>query len=257
VVSPDLLPFAYLGQWAPPLAHRAAVTAASNQPGPGTTLADWIRYLGVLLSVIGALAVAPNALPVWLKRFREASRRALDRARDALRRLLKRPVPGGDGGVALKKPGIHATAHAGRVKGGGGGIWEHLRRAEKDIDDLFAKAEMHDERIGTLAAAQEQDAAALQRARQELLAAMAERYRQAERIDADALPLVAAGILIAGIPGELAAWHLGYASIAIAGWLSFVGWRKLWSAWRAPKRPGKAGTAQQPAAAGQREAQRR
>jgi hypothetical protein len=47
-------------------AHQAAliILNASAPPDQGTSSADWIRYSGIMLSVIGAVAVAPTALPM-------------------------------------------------------------------------------------------------------------------------------------------------------------------------------------------------
>lgn len=65
--------------------------------------------------------------------------------------------------------------------------------------------------------------------------------RQAERVDARAVVLIAAGVVLTGIPGELADWHpLGIASVAgqrRPGWadpaVAVVGAMTIWRIWTA------------------------
>ena len=178
-----------------------------------THLADWIRRVGIAVSVAGAFEAAPDGTARawrwtagWLQRVRIwlAKRLPWLRPRAAPPALIT-----GTGGAAMGKGRI--SAH--------GTVWAPNAPGWEQIPLLYSMHMALDRRVIAIERQAQELAEGvrgeLRQAVDELRAASAaitlrieETENRTAQADARGIWVVAAGIVIAGVPGELAAWPL-------------------------------------------------
>lgn len=95
------------------LACHSGITAGPARGAPGPTEADWIRWTGVVVGVVGAIVVAPTGALVLLSEVLDAIRRAWRVARRAAARWL--PWLRRDANVQLVPAPLQFSAPEGAV----------------------------------------------------------------------------------------------------------------------------------------------
>jgi hypothetical protein len=191
---------------------------------PGMTESDVIRWAGVVVGVAGVVLAIPDGIAAawrWVKNWR-------DRAWSVARRLLGRPGQlDGSGGTQLKKLGFAGQGYVDK--------WQPWREDAEDgekIGILHEQIEIVRDMIVGLRQQADRTAQDLKNDVREAegrvtgqLRELASEIRgersQASRVDARGFGPIAFGIILTGLPDELAA-------VAVVGWL-VVGGAVVWT----------------------------
>jgi hypothetical protein len=213
--------------------HHAAVHPAA--PPLGNTESDWIRRIGVLVGLTGAVIAAWDGA-TWLAR---GTRDFVIKWWRNLRaqivsfwlRLRRKPTTRH---VSLADAGA-GTATLGKLgMSGSGFVWNSGASAGEKADILYREILRIYERINELdqtvmanhaeiQALIEAQVGEVREAHRRLEALLAAKERHETRVDGRGLLLVAAGILLTGIPDELARYPpLGWTITAVAACLTAV-----------------------------------
>ena len=182
--------------------------------------ADWIRWAGVAIAVTGALIATPDGTrAAW-----HGITRAGNRIRDLLARYL--PFLCRTTRAELKQD-ADAGASAERMSVSRRIEWNARARDKDKIEFLHQQVELLWQELTAVRHEIPRVEAALrsdleraevrqQGAYQQLAGHLEARERRAARVDAHGIWPIGAGIVLTGIPGELAA-------VAVLGWLSIAG----------------------------------
>jgi hypothetical protein len=197
-------------------------------------LAEWIRWTGVVIALLGVLIATPDGVTDIARRGRTAA----GRMRGTLARLIpllkRNHRPAGEFGGSIRLDSYGGTITLGRP-------WEPDADDSRKIEVLHQqvrllladvgkfKAEVGD-RFTAVTSAIEQSETRLRAAHGKLAEAFEARDRRAAQVDARGLWPIGFGILLTGIPAELAYIHaLGVAVItaaaAVTAWLGIDGIR--------------------------------
>lgn len=169
---------------------------------------DITRWIGVAITIVGALIVSPDATADHAGRWARWTVRAWRRLEGAVRRIMRRPRT------------VHLTLGGSIVASGGGTATMSVtgtacgeapdRSVEGRLDRLEKRADVTDARLADASAQANADRAALQQG----LGQVREEYRtgtaklharldhseaQALEVDAAALPVVALGVIVSGL----------------------------------------------------------
>jgi len=226
--------------YCPPVVH-------AMPPALGTALPDWVRRSGVAVAIIGTAVAAPEGTALiwrWVKG-------AAGRARGWLASTwLVHVLP-----FLRKSATLHGVAAHLRAEAGVGAVatgvagWDATASLEGKVDRLhdqmqwvFAEIEKvrQEARDGVAGLRQvvEQQADELRTAQQAHQAAHAAAQRQAAQVDARGVVLIGVGVIMTGIPDELAYfWPVGWLFIAGGVALSFWWAYRAWSQRRTEAQP--------------------
>jgi hypothetical protein len=240
--------FTAMGMLACPPAVTATLMHAvgTAQAAGGPTEADWIRWAGVAVGMIGAVVVAPAGTLVIVGQAAAAARRMLTWARSKLARWI--PWLRRDATVH----GVTATAHlsagggavaTGRASVYGGSPEQQIAQLREELQEIWgelreARSEARDNHAA-LSARVDRETGQLRSEHQALTEELKAERRRDAQIDARGLPLIGLGILLAGVPDGLAVvgW-LGWAVVAFSACLAV--WLGVWPAgawlWRKVRR---------------------
>ena len=217
--------------YCPPVVH-------AMPPALGTTLSDWVRRSGVAVAIIGTAVAAPEGTALiwrWVKG-------ALGKARSWLASTwLAHVLPflrksatvhgmaahlrtdAGFGAVAIGAPGWDAAAS---LEGKVHRLHDQMQWAFAEIEK--ARQEARDSVAG-LRQVVEQQADELRTAQQAHQAVHAAAQRQAAQVDARGVVLIGVGVIMTGIPDELAYfWPVGWffiaGGVALSLWWAYRAW---------------------------------
>jgi hypothetical protein len=186
-----------------------AVHHAGTHQDSGHVEADWIRRVGVIIAVAGALIAAPDGTAsIWARvvELRRQIRRLLARYLPFLRRAIPGEVTSsGDSGV-----GTEAMTVRKRVE------WDNSALPDDKIERLHQQVEFLIQEVDDLRKASDAHHAALRTEIAQAEARSGERYRElvrrfeaqerrTARVDARGIWVISSGIVLTGIPDELAA----------------------------------------------------
>jgi hypothetical protein len=204
----------------------------------GPTEADWIRWVGVTLAIVGTVVAAPKGTLLIVSQTFNAGRWLSGLIRRTMARILRRrrQSVSGLGGVAMAKMSGAGTLSA------IGSVWSSSESVEQKIERLRgqigevrqavneARQEAR-QNHSALSARLDQEADALRAADKALTDRLEAEGRQAARIDARGVVLIGLSVVLTGIPDGLAAvaW-VGWFVIAVAA--VFVFCLALWPAFR-------------------------
>jgi hypothetical protein len=188
----------------PACCHRMLLAVAGHN-APGSTEADLIRYVGVAVAVIGALVAAPDGAAVI---GRQASRVGRRIAAYLHLSFLRKNVT--VHGLPAK---MRFGAPAGRVQVGT--EWESaapdtrkieiLHEQMKELEsDIARLGEDMRKRFTALRTVLDEEMFGLRGAQQSLIRQIEAAERRAARVDARGIWPIGFGIVLTGIPGELA-----------------------------------------------------
>lgn len=195
-----------------------AIMAEHTAAGPSLTNSDVIRWIGVAIAVAGIILATPGGIAsAW-----HSTKRWNRKMRALGRRLLRRPQQiTGSVGAILARLNLSGSAFAHK--------WQRwLPRAGPDlkIDILHQQVEILLEEIGKLHAKVDQIGRDLRKEIQEAEERVMGQVRRVEsefhgertrasRVDARGLGPIACGIILTGLPDELA-------GVAPDGWLGWL-----------------------------------
>jgi hypothetical protein len=225
--------------YCPPVAH-------AMPPALGTTLSDWVRRSGVAVAIIGTAVAAPEGTALIWRWVIAALRVALGKVRAFLARMLpflrRRATVHALAGSAVVRSGATATATVTPGWDPDASLESRVQRLHEQMVWVYAEidrarqearggdAELRqimDQHVGELRAAHQ--------AHQEVHVAT---QRQAARVDARGVVLIGLGVIMTGIPDELAYfWPVGWIFIAGGVALSFWWAYRAWSQRRAQAQP--------------------
>jgi hypothetical protein len=202
-----------------PVPCAVVIEVVRSAANPGVSESDVIRWVGVFVAVAGIVLATPDGIAsswCWVK---DRHRRAWAIAG----RLLRRP---GQivlrGGVSLGRMSLNGKAYA-----HGWQPWQENARATVKIDILHHQVNILLEQINELRIQidrsgddlrkeiREAEGRVTGQVRQLALELSGERS-QASRVDARGLGPIALGIIMTGLPDELA-------TVAVVGWLTVAG----------------------------------
>ncbi len=212
-----------------------------------SALSDLLRYTGIATALVGTVVVAPHAFLDILARSRARAIRVVRAAQQAARRLLRRPQ-----GQPFEARAVSATlsggghAHASvtsTVRRADVPVKEQIDRLREEIADVrnsvsSVQADLNAERQQREAGVAAAQAAVAAKAA-EIHGRIDTQEAQSQELDTRGLPPVAFGIVLSGVPDELAhfAW-LGWLFLAGALWLTLRGCRQVYRHLRSAGRPG-------------------
>jgi hypothetical protein len=191
--------------------HEAVTHPASMQGE-----ADWIRRIGVAVAVAGTLVAAPDGTALVWARVVGAGER-VRRALAAYLPFLRRPIS-----VSLKSGAdVGYAAHAGTVQRRV--EWIDTAAPDVKIDLLHQQVDMLAQEIAEARQEARDNESALRAEIAQAEARAGDRHKQlagrldaeqrrAARVDARGIWLIGAGIVLTGIPAELA-------GVPVVGWL--------------------------------------
>jgi hypothetical protein len=202
---------------------------AATHPAPplGNTESDWIRRIGVLIGLIGAVIAAWNGA-TWLAReTRDFVTKWWRRVRGQLAylwlRILRKPttrhiaLAAAAGGMAMS--GTAQMRASGLAWHPGASADEKADILHKEILKIYERINELDQAVRSnhaeVKALVEAQVSEVREAHRKLEALLAAKERQETRVDGRGLLLVAAGILLTGIPDELA--HYAALGLTITG----------------------------------------
>ena len=191
-------------------------------PAPGVTEADWIRWAGVAMAIVGSVVAAPSG-GLLIVQQTAAGVRSVSRwlAGKLPFRRHAVPAPGlvhGQAGIGvrfdIRAEGLAIPGAATPTEEQLEMLWKEISRLHRKIGDVTEDARRrHSELAGSLQSA----ASELQTAHQDLRSRWEEEKRRSVHIDARGLPLIGLGILMTGVPDGLAAWDwFGWLVTAVA-----------------------------------------
>jgi hypothetical protein len=196
--------------------HCTLLEVASARHSSAPTEADWIRWAGVAIAVAGALIATPDGTSaVW-----HWVTSAGNWIRDRLARFLpflRRTISGeaklfGDSGAGAEHMIVDRRI-----------AWNTLAQDKDKIELLHQQVELLLQQVAdvrqeirdseaALRTAIEQAEARLRDAHQELTGRLEAKERRAARVDARGIWPIGFGIVLTGLPSELA-------DVAVVGWL--------------------------------------
>ena len=183
--------------------------------------ADWIRWAGVAIAVMGALIATPDAtlMPArhWIARASNQIRERLAPYLPFLRRTIRdEPRQAADAAAGTERMSVSRRIEW-NTKADNKDKIELLHQQVKLLGQELADVRRE---IAQVEAAQrsslERAEARQQDAHQQLAGRLEARERRAARVDAHGIWPIGAGIFLTGIPDELAA-------VAVIGWLFILG----------------------------------
>jgi hypothetical protein len=200
---------------------------------PSATLSEVIRWIGVVVAVAGVALATPDGIAsAW-----RSLRNGLRKMNTLARRLVGRPVqPGGAGHVSLKKMGVAGQGYVDTWM-----PWSEKARAAEKIEILHQQADELLRRLDGLRTRHDGDVIFLRSEIREaesrstgqirqIASEMRGERSQASHVDARGLGPVALGIVLTGIPDELAKIPaIGVTAVAIAVvWTACMvpGWKR-------------------------------
>jgi hypothetical protein len=231
-------------RWAQVTVVLLAPHAATQAAGP--TEPDWIRWTGVLITAVGTLVAAPSgvarlyravagtlAVIWWILKlvFSKKARAGLGRGVGTFFKFLGAVMLGA---LAQQKPEPPATPGPIQIRWEEGasfeekleGLRKELERAFKEISDARREAQSADAELQKSLGQLSDD---LQKAKADLYSRMDAAEKQAAAIDSRGILLLGAGVILTGIPDELAhfAW-LGWAAVGISVFVMFCVLLAMW-----------------------------
>lgn len=204
--------------YCPPVVHVL-------QPTLGTTLSDWVRRAGVFVAVVGTFIAAAEGTAVAWRAIRVALARARTWAAGTwlvrILPFLRRSVTvHGAGAILSTQATMTATATVTPGWDQRASLEARVSRLHEQMDRAYAEIEKARQEvrdgIAELRRVAEQHTGELRAAHRAHQESHAAEHRQAARADARGLWPVGLGIVMTGIPDELAAF-------APLGWLFAVG----------------------------------
>jgi hypothetical protein len=193
--------------------------AASVHHGSWPPEADWIRWAGVATAVTGALIATPDGtLAAW-----HGMTRAGNRIRDRLARYLPflrrtthtEPKQAADAGVSAERMCVSRRIEW-NARAGDKGKIELLHQQVDLLGQELTDVRQEIQRVeASLRSALERTEVRLQDAHQQVAGRLEARERREARVDAHGIWPIGAGIVLTGLPDELAA-------VAVLGWLSIA-----------------------------------
>jgi hypothetical protein len=198
----------------------AIIIEVVHQVDPGVTESDFVRWVGVLVAVAGAILATPEGIASLARSIKKRSYRGWT----FVRRLMRLTLDANVHGVAA-----HARiGMSGRVRASKWREWLPQAEADLKIDILHRQAEILREQINGLQKQIDRtDDDLHKRIReaenrvlgqlQQLASELRGERSQASHVDARGLGPIALGIILTGLPDELAAtvW-VGYVAIGIS-----------------------------------------
>jgi hypothetical protein len=182
---------------------------------PGVTLSDWIRWIGVGVAITGLVLATPDGIAsAW-----RSIRSGLRKTSTLIQRLTRRQRPIlGSGGVTFPKMSVAARGYVGTWK-----PWPNKARTAEKLDILHQQSEELRRRIDNMRTQIDSDISGVETKIREAERHLAAQIRQvsselsgersqASHVDARGLLPVALGIILTGIPDELA-------RVPVLGWL--------------------------------------
>lgn len=185
---------------------------------PGVDESDFIRWIGVAVAVVGAILATPDGVASVWRWVKQRHGKVLTFAR----RLLRRPRSVTLSGGAI----LGAMTVGGRVHASKWRAWLPHTNVDQRIEILHEQVDFLVERVDDVRRQVDRARDDLQKSIKEAEARVAKQVRdlasdvhgersQSSRVDARGLGPIALGIVLTGLPDELAsyAW-VGYAFIA-------------------------------------------
>jgi hypothetical protein len=188
---------------------RLLLACAAVHDAPGPTEADLIRYVGVAIAVAGALIATPDGTTRLWHQAADLGRRI----RSGITRFLRlsrrnanvqaNPVPatarfgGGDVTAQVITPWNSAAPDTDKIEF----LREQVEQLKQDVANISQDIR---ERDAALQAAISQTESNLRGADQQLTRRLDASEQRAARVDARGIWPIGLGILLSGIPGELA-----------------------------------------------------
>jgi hypothetical protein len=213
--------------------HHAATHSAA--PTLGNTESDWIRRIGALTGLIGAVIAAWHGA-IWVARgTRDFGVKWWRNMRAQLanfwlclrRKPTTRQVSLADAGAGASMIGTATTSASGLVWNPGASAGEKADILYSEILKIYERINELDQTVRTnhteIQALVETQVGEVREAHRRLEALLAAKERHETRVDGRGLLLVAAGILLTGMPDELAHYPaLGWTITALAALLTAV-----------------------------------
>lgn len=186
-------------------------------------LSDVNRWVGVGIAVVGAVVVAPSGTRllvrsawVWLRRQGARTRGQLARFLPFLRRDLN--VQGVTASIGVGLGGVGTLTVSGRA-------WHPTASVDERIEALHQHITEVEGRLNEVSQQLSQETSKRERALAELEAGLSaetaklrrlleEQEHRAARVDARGLPVIALGIVLSGIPDQLASIPYGIGWVA-------------------------------------------
>jgi hypothetical protein len=200
------------------------IEVAHSAADPGVTESDVIRWVGVVIAVVGAILATPEGIAsIWL--YLKQQQRKL---RVLAKRLLRHPTRVvGQGGVMVARSTMSGTAHASPWQ-----PWLPLADADSKIEILHKQVDFLQEEINQLRRQMDRTSGDLTKKIREaedrvrglveqLSSELRGERRQASRVDARGLGPIALGIVLTGLrtsfqPSPLwDGWPLRYPSVGL------------------------------------------
>jgi hypothetical protein len=210
------------------------IMASHKAAGHEVTDADVIRWIGVAVAVAGAVFATPDGIASLWHPVKARYLKLWALAEQQIRRLLRRPgrVISGTGSLRLPKMGLSASGEVWRD-------WCEDADPDEKIAILHRQADLLREQIRNLSTQVDDRTASLGKEigeaegrvtgqLQQLASQLRGERSQASRVDARGFGPIALGIILSGIPDELATLRwLGWLAVLIAiGWTAAAapGW---------------------------------
>lgn len=196
-------------------------------------LADINRWVGVAIALVGSIVAAPGGTGLLLKFGSERLSRAGRAVRAGLARVLPflrhkpRVLSGGAVGASMSTGRAVGTV-SGSPWNPSASVDEQIERLRQKLDQLERGLNDASEKLSLEVNNREQALAALERKLLRDVSGLAEQVQKQEQqaalIDARGLPVIGFGIVLSGIPDELASLPLGMGWLfPIAGVVAAVG----------------------------------
>lgn len=212
----------------PPCPFVIGIQVVRTAAKPGVTESDVFRWIGVTVAVAGVILATPDGIAATWLLVKGRSRRAWALGR----RLLGRPGPVTSGTAALATLTTQGRARAYKWQ-----PWREDARADVKIDILHRQVDLLLEQISELHSLLDRIGDGLRKEVSEAEGRTTDQVRQlaaelrgersrASRVDARGFGPIALGIILTGLPDELAAtpdgW-LGWLTVAVAAiWILSV-----------------------------------
>jgi hypothetical protein len=209
-------------------------TVTNSAPPLGSTESDWIRRVGVFIGLTGAVIAAWNGAAWLVREIRDFVTKWWRKSRGQLAYLWLRlrHKPTTRHVTDVEAAGAMSMSSAAKVRASGF-VWHPAASADGKADVLHREIiKVHecinelDQTVRTshaeVKALVEVQVSEVRKAHRELEAILAAKERHEIRADGRGLILVAAGIVLTGIPGELARYPAGWTITALAVCLTAV-----------------------------------
>ena len=206
--------------------HPTVIEVLNPAAAPGVNEADFIRWVGVAVAVAGAFLATPEGIAAGWRIFGHQSSKVLTIARSLLRRPNNVTLTG--------RAMLGATAVGGRAYASKWQPWRSEATTWMKVDILHKQVDILVERVDELRRYVDQTGDGLQQNIREAEARVAGQIRdlaselrgersQVSRVDARGLGPIALGIVLTGLPDELATVAgVGYAAIGVSVLWTFL-----------------------------------